>query len=262
MLTLIKGGGKQGLYNKSASKWFHWKGLGEQGYFYPRMLLIWIKMLYHMFCHKFKRIGNKHLIFSSRIGAKPSSKSVCSQVAYLHGAASLNVFLIIIVYMAHCGRLNNMAVISLQASHFLNCEYRGLEPNPDQWDLSAGKSSQMRSLENESPAVSQERNFSRQLGTLSLSSWLWSSPFPQRAPTRLRNGQLFASLPKSLPTIESPEGFARIVCNTDKAVTEDMWWKPNNTISTRYICWCCLVAEGNLSVIFRIPKAHSISEHL
>ncbi|EDL00520.1 mCG1042498 [Mus musculus] len=50
------------------------------------------------------------------IGAKPSSKSERRQAAYLHGAAPLNVFLIIVIYIAHCGRWNNMAVISLQAS--------------------------------------------------------------------------------------------------------------------------------------------------
>lgn len=49
-----------------------------------------------------------------------------------------------------------MAVISLQASLLFELGVQRARTEPDQWDLSAGKSSQMRSLENESPAVSQK----------------------------------------------------------------------------------------------------------
>ena len=49
-----------------------------------------------------------------------------------------------------------MAVISLQASLLFELWVQRAGTEPDQWDLSAGKSSQMRSLENESPAVSQK----------------------------------------------------------------------------------------------------------
>lgn len=50
-----------------------------------------------------------------------------------------------------------MAVISLQASLLFELWVQRARTEPDQWDLSAGKSSQMRSLENTFPAVSQER---------------------------------------------------------------------------------------------------------
>lgn len=49
-----------------------------------------------------------------------------------------------------------MVVISLQASLLFELGVQRARTEPDQWDLSAGKSSQMRSLENESPAVSQK----------------------------------------------------------------------------------------------------------
>lgn len=63
------------------------------------------------------------------------------------------MFLIIILYIAYCGRLNNMAVISLQASLFFELWVQRARTEPDQWDLSAGEASQMQSLENAFPAV-------------------------------------------------------------------------------------------------------------
>lgn len=93
-----------------------------------------------------------------------------------------------------------MAVISLRASLLFELGVQRARTEPDQWDLSAGKSSQMRSLENESPAVSQR-------GT-STDSW---GPYHYHlmmiiiVPTKYTHGslgnvQLFSSLPKSLLT--------------------------------------------------------------
>jgi len=49
-----------------------------------------------------------------------------------------------------------MAVISLQASLFFELRVQRARTEPDQWDLSAGESSQMQSLENAFPAVLQK----------------------------------------------------------------------------------------------------------
>lgn len=49
-----------------------------------------------------------------------------------------------------------MAVISLQAWLFFELRVQRARTEPDQWDLSAGKSSQMQSLENVFPAVLQK----------------------------------------------------------------------------------------------------------
>lgn len=100
---------------------FNLKGLGEQSYFYLRMLLIcWVFFLthYHMFFQKFKRNSNKHLIllllfFSTKEGLALCPYAGVYVVKRLISTKLFhNMFLIRSPSITCYDRLNNMAVIS------------------------------------------------------------------------------------------------------------------------------------------------------
>lgn len=153
-----------------------------------------------------------------------------------------------------------MAVISLQASLLFELWVQRARTEPDQWDLSAGKSSQMQSLENEFPAVSQKRTSTDSCG-----------PYHYHHRRRchstkcthnsLQNVQLFSSLPKSLPAIVS-----QMLQNGGHTTQINLWlmmweWRYNYVILTLYICQCCMICSWKQcpKFISKVPNSHNIS---